>query len=77
MLVVEECAAWTHSPGGQKCANKVIRQGRKAWTGFVGISQQPIKDFHDVLEDEFIDQRLCLGFKDAGARRGHVALVRP
>ena len=66
MLVVEECAAWTHSPGGQKCANKVIRQGRKAWTGFVGISQQPIKDFHGVLEDEFIDQRLCLGFKDAG-----------
>jgi hypothetical protein len=66
MLVVEECAAWTHSPGGQKCANKVIRQGRKAWTGFVGISQQPIKDFHEVLEDEFIDQRLCLGFKDAG-----------
>jgi hypothetical protein len=66
LLVVEECAAWTHSPGGQKCANKVIRQGRKAWTGFVGISQQPIKDFHDVLEDEFIDQRLCLGFKDTG-----------
>ena len=66
MLVVEECAAWTHSPGGQKCANKVIRQGRKAWTGFVGVSQQPIKDFHDVLEDEFIDQRLCLGFRDAG-----------
>ena len=66
MLVVEECAAWTHSPGGQKCANKVIRQGRKAWTGFVGISQQPIKDFHQVLEDEFIDQRLCLGFRDAG-----------
>jgi AAA-like domain len=66
MLVVEECAAWTHSPGGQKCANKAIRQGRKAWTGFVGISQQPIKDFHEVLEDEFIDQRLCLGFKDAG-----------
>ena len=66
MLMVEECAAWTHSPGGQKCANKVIRQGRKAWTGFVGISQQPIKDFHEVLEDEFIDQRLCLGFTDAG-----------
>jgi hypothetical protein len=65
MLIVEECAAWTHSPGGQKCANTVIRQGRKAWTGFLGISQQPIKDFHDVLEDEFIDQRLCLGFRDA------------
>ena len=65
MLVVEECAAWTHSPGGQKCANTVIRQGRKAWTGFLGISQQPIKDFHDVLEDEFIDQRLCLGFRDS------------
>lgn len=65
MLIVEECAAWTHSPGGQKCANTVIRQGRKAWTGFLGISQQPITDFHDVLEDEFIDQRLCLGFRDA------------
>lgn len=65
MLIVEECAAWTHSPGGQKCANTVIRQGRKAWTGFLGISQQPIKDFHEVLEDEFIDQRLCLGFRDA------------
>jgi hypothetical protein len=62
MLVVEECAAWTNSPGGQKCANTIIRQGRKAWTGFCGISQQPIKDFA-VLEDEFIDQRLCLGFK--------------
>ncbi|BBZ15521.1 ATP-binding protein [Mycobacterium branderi] len=61
ILEVEECAAWTNSPGGQKCANKVIRQGRKAWTGFVGISQHPIKDFA-VLEDEFIDQRLCLGF---------------
>ena len=56
---------WTHSPGGQKCANKIIRQGRKAWTGFCAISQHPIKDFA-VLEDEFIDQRLCLGFNDAG-----------
>ena len=65
VLVVEECAAWTNSPGGQKCANKVIRQGRKAWTGFCAISQHPLKDFA-VLEDEFIDQRLCLGFKDAG-----------
>jgi hypothetical protein len=64
ILVVEECAAWTNSPGGQKCANKIIRQGRKAWTGFCAISQHPIKDFA-VLEDEFIDQRLCLGFKDA------------
>ena len=64
MLVVEECAAWTHSPGGQKCANKIIRQGRKAWTGFCAISQHPIADFA-VLEDEFIDQRLCLGFTDA------------
>ena len=42
MLVVEECAAWTHSPGGQKCANKIIRQGRKAWTGFV--RHQPAPD---------------------------------
>ena len=64
MLLVEECAAWTHSPGGQKCANKIIRQGRKAWTGFCAISQHPITDFA-VLEDEFIDQRLCLGFTDA------------
>jgi AAA-like domain len=64
MLVVEECAAWTHSPGGQKCANRIIRQGRKAWTGFCGVSQHPIKDF-TVLEDEFIDQRLCLGFNDS------------
>jgi hypothetical protein len=64
VLMVEECAAWTHSPGGQKCANKIIRQGRKAWTGFCAISQHPITDFA-VLEDEFIDQRLCLGFTDA------------
>jgi hypothetical protein len=64
LLVVEECAAWTHSPGGQRCANTVIRQGRKAGTGFVGISQHPITDF-GVLETEFIDQRLCLGFSDA------------
>ena len=64
ILVVEECAAWTHSPGGQRCANNVIRQGRKAWTLFVGISQSPRNDF-GVLEDEFIEQRLCLGFKEA------------
>jgi hypothetical protein len=64
MLLVEECASWTHSRGGQRCANKIIRQGRKAWTGFCAISQQPITDFA-VLEDEFIDQRLCLGFTDA------------
>jgi hypothetical protein len=63
-LVVEECAAWTHSPGGQKCANTVIRQGRKAWTQFLGISQSPRKDF-GVLEDEYIEQRICLGFKTA------------
>ena len=64
ILVVEECAAWTHSPGGQKCANTLIRQGRKAWTLFVGISQSPRADF-GVLEDEFIEQRICLGFKEA------------
>jgi hypothetical protein len=64
ILVVEECAAWTHSPGGQKCANTLIRQGRKAWTLFVGISQSPRTDF-GVVEDEFIEQRICLGFKDA------------
>jgi hypothetical protein len=64
ILVVEECAAWTHSPGGQKCANTLIRQGRKAWTLFVGISQSPRTDF-GVLEDEFIEQRICLGFKQA------------
>jgi hypothetical protein len=63
-LVVEECAAWTHSPGGQRCANTIIRQGRKAWTQFLGISQAPRKDF-GILEDEFIDQRICLGFKEA------------
>ncbi|MBV8928132.1 MAG: ATP-binding protein, partial [Mycobacteriaceae bacterium] len=63
VLVVEEAAPLTNSAGGQKCCNRVIRQGRKSWTGFVGISQHPIKDFA-VLEDEFIDQRLCLGFKD-------------
>lgn len=62
VLVVEECAAWTHSPGGQRCANTIIRQGRKAWTLFVGISQSPREDF-GVLEDEFIEQRICLGFK--------------
>ncbi|KUI36188.1 ATP-binding protein [Mycobacterium sp. GA-2829] len=65
VLVVEEAAPLTNSPGGQKCCNRIIRQGRKSWTGFVGISQHPIKDFA-VLEDEFIDQRLCLAFKDAG-----------
>jgi hypothetical protein len=65
ILVVEECAAWTHSSGGQRCANTVIRQGRKAWTLFVGISQSPRSDF-GVLEDEFIEQRICLGFKEAG-----------
>jgi hypothetical protein len=64
VLVVEEAAPLTNSPGGQKCCNRIIRQGRKSWTGFVGISQHPIKDFA-VLEDEFIDQRLCLAFKDA------------
>jgi hypothetical protein len=63
-LVVEECAAWTHSPGGQKCANEIIRQGRKVWTQFVGISQSPRHDF-GVLEDEYIEQRICLGFKEA------------
>ena len=68
LLIVEECAAWTNSPGGQKCANTIIRQGRKAATGFVGISQQPIKDFA-VLEGEFIDQRLCFGFKRAEIAR--------
>jgi hypothetical protein len=62
ILVVEECSAWTHSPGGQRCANTFIRQGRKAWTLFLGVSQAPRKDF-GVLEDEFIEQRLCLGFK--------------
>lgn len=64
ILVVEECAAWTHSPGGRRCANNVLRQGRKAWTMFLGISQSPRNDF-GVLEDEYIEQRLCLGFKDA------------
>ena len=64
ILVVEECAAWTHSPGGQRCANTVIRQGRKAWTLFVGINQSPRTDF-GVLEDEFIEQRICLGFNEA------------
>ena len=64
VLVVEECAAWTHSPGGQKCANTFIRQGRKAWTQFVGISQAPRDDF-GVLEDHFIEQRICLGFKES------------
>jgi hypothetical protein len=63
VLVVEEAAPLTNSPGGQKCCNRIIRQGRKSWTGFLGISQHPIKDFA-VLEDEFIDQRLCLAFKD-------------
>jgi hypothetical protein len=64
VLVVEEAAPLTNSPGGQKCCNRIIRQGRKSQTGFVGISQHPIKDFA-VLEDEFIDQRLCLAFKDS------------
>lgn len=63
VLVVEEAAPLTNSPGGQKCCNRIIRQGRKSQTGFVGISQHPIKDFA-VLEDEFIDQRLCLAFRD-------------
>jgi hypothetical protein len=68
VLVVEEAAPLTNSPGGQKCCNRIIRQGRKSQTGFVGISQHPIKDFA-VLEDEFIDQRLCLAFKDSGLAR--------
>ncbi|HZA08424.1 ATP-binding protein [Mycobacterium sp.] len=68
VLVVEEAAPLANSPGGQKCCNRIIRQGRKSWTGFVGISQHPIKDF-GVLEDEFIDQRLCLGFTEAGLAR--------
>ncbi len=63
ILVVEEAAPLTNSPGGQKCCNRIIRQGRKSQTGFVGISQHPVKDFA-VLEDEFIDQRLCLAFRD-------------
>ena len=65
VLVIEEAAPLTNSPGGQKCCNRIIRQGRKSQTGFLGISQHPIKDFA-VLEDEFIDQRLCLAFKDSG-----------
>lgn len=68
VLVVEEAAPLTNSPGGQKCCNRIIRQGRKSWTGFVGISQHPIRDFA-VLEDEFIDQRLCLAFRDAALAR--------
>jgi hypothetical protein len=68
VFVVEECAAWTHSPGGQKCANTLIRQGRKAWTGFLGISQSPRRDF-GVLEDHFIEQRICLGFRESGIAR--------
>jgi AAA-like domain len=68
VLVVEEAAPLTNSMGGQKCCNRIIRQGRKSWTGFLGISQHPIKDFA-VLEDEFIDQRLCLAFRDAGLAR--------
>jgi hypothetical protein len=63
ILWVEECAAWTHSPGGQRCANTIIRQGRKAWTLFGGVSQSPRTDF-GVLEDEFIEQRILLGFKE-------------
>jgi hypothetical protein len=68
ILVVEEAAPLTNSPGGQKCCNRIIRQGRKSQTGFVGISQHPLKDFA-VLEDEFIDQRLCLAFRDARLAR--------
>ena len=68
VLVVEEAAPLTNSPGGQKCCNRIIRQGRKSQTGFVGISQHPIKDFA-VLEDEFIDQRLCLAFRDSRLAR--------
>ena len=75
MLVVEEAAPLTNSPGGQKCCNRIIRQGRKSQTGFVGISQHPIKDFA-VLEDEFIDQRLCLAFKDSRLARATLAVVR-
>jgi hypothetical protein len=72
VLVVEEAAPLTNSPGGQKCCNRIIRQGRKSWTGFVGISQHPIRDFA-VLEHEFIDQRLCLAFKDAALARATLA----
>jgi len=64
ILWVEECAAWTHSPGGQRCANMILRQGRKAWTLFGGVSQSPRHDF-GVLEDQFIEQRILLGFKEA------------
>ena len=72
VLVVEEAAPLTNSPGGQKCCNRIIRQGRKSQTGFVGISQHPIKDFA-VLEDEFIDQRLCLAFNDSRLARATLA----
>ena len=49
---------------GSGAQTSIIRQGRKAWTQFLGISQSPRTDF-GVLEDEFIEQRICLGFKDA------------
>lgn len=63
ILIVEECAPWTHSPGGQKTANKIIRQGRKSNTCWAGITQDPIKDIKEVLDDGFIDQRMLFGFK--------------
>jgi hypothetical protein len=66
ILWVEECAAWTHSPGGQRCANTFITQGRKAWTLWGAVSQAPRNDF-GVLKDQFIEQRILFGFKEAAA----------
>lgn len=65
VMIVEEAEAWTNSPAGRKTANKVICQGRKSWTGLVGVSQHPIQTF-TPLRHEFITQRICLAFKDAG-----------
>jgi hypothetical protein len=64
VIIIEEAEALTNSPGGQKTINRIICQGRKSQTGFVGVSQHPIATFMP-LRHEFISQKLCLAFKDA------------
>ena len=51
-------------PAGRKLPTRSSARAAKPGPGSCGISQHPIKDFA-VLEDEFIDQRLCLAFKDS------------
>ena len=73
MLVVEEAAPLTQFAGRPEMLQPDHPPGpQEPGPGSSGISQHPIKDFA-VLEDEFIDQRLCLAFKDAGLARATLA----